>query len=135
MRTYTETDVEIQCLCSCEICGDWYWRPQAGIFVCDSCKQERQQNKADYRNRCIHKQPTKQSIHKAGAIFDIVVKYTTTGIKQGEILREMIKRGWKIESTSLDCLALLDYTGHLVYSDNDGRLYPYKNLNTGVSYE
>ena len=132
MRNYTDTDREIQCLCSCEICGDWYWRPQAGLFTCDSCRQERQQNKDNYRNRNLTKKPTQMAIHKAGAIFKIVVD--NPGMSQRDIMRTMITNGWKESSNSPDYLGLLDYTGYLVWIDDEGRLYPYKNNYTGDEY-
>ena len=133
MRTYTDTDLDIQCLCSCEICGEWYWRPQAGLFTCDKCKQERIINKDNYRNRNITKRPTQQAVYKASVIFSIIVE--NPGINQREVQREMIFKGWKESSMSPDYLGLLDYTGHLVWLDEFGNLRPYKNLNTGEEYK
>jgi hypothetical protein len=139
MRTQTGTDLDIQCLCSCEVCGNWYWRPQAGIFICDTCRVERehQRGNVEYRdrNRKIHKKPTNASVYKASAIFGIIVKHRLTGIKQADIQREMIHRGWKELSMSPDYLGMLDYTGHLVWTDEFGNLRPYRNLNTGERYE
>ena len=47
----------------------------------------------------------------------------------------MNRKGWNIKSQSADLLGLLDYTGHLVWIDDDGRLYPYMNTNTGEVYK
>ena len=133
MRKYTDTDREILCECSCEICGSWHWRPQAGLFICDDCKQERKQNRENYRNRNLTKKPTLQSMRKASTIFGIVVD--NPGISQCDIMREMTRRGWKQTSNSPDYLGLLDYTGHLVWIDNSGKLYPFMDKNRGVEYE
>jgi hypothetical protein len=133
MRKYTDTDREILCECSCEICGSWHWRPQAGLFICDDCKQERKQNRENYRNRNLTKKPTQSAIHKAGVIFQVVVD--NPGISQRDIMREMTRRGWKQTSNSPDYLGLLDYTGHLIWLDDDGLLHPYKNTNTGEYYD
>ena len=135
MRTYTDTDREILCECSCEICGSWHWRPQAGLYICDDCKQERKQNRENYRNRNLTKKPTLQSMRKAAAIYKIVCSHAETGLTQNHIREHMIRNGWKIKSQSIDVLGLLDYTGHLIWLDDDGLLHPYKNVNTGEQYE
>jgi len=74
-------------------------------------------------------------MRKAAAIYKIVCDHAETGVTQNHIREHMIRNGWKIKSQSIDVLGLLDYTGHLIWLDDDGKLHPYKNTNTGEIYE
>lgn len=138
MRTYQDTDVEIHNLVSCNVCGNWYWSKLRSMFICDGCKELREQQIRDYKNNRNHKQtkrPTQESMKKAAAVYKIVCEHAETGINQLNIKLIMNRKGWNIKSQSADLLGLLDYTGHLVWIDDDGRLYPYMNTNTGERYE
>ena len=138
MRTYQDTDVEIHNLVSCNVCGNWHWSKLRSMFICDGCKELRKQQVRDYknnRNRLHSKKPTQESMRKAAAIYKIVCDHSETGVTQNHIREHMIHNGWKIKSQSIDVLGLLDYTGHLVWLDDNGLLHPYKNTNTGEVYK
>jgi len=137
MRTYTDTDREIQCLCSCEVCGDWYWRPQFGMFTCDDCKEILRQRKLDYaRKQNGEKYSINPSvINKANQVFQIIVDHKTMGISMQDLRREVAKRDIVSHVQTYDYFVMLERTGHLVWVDEFSNLRPYKNLNTGERYD
>lgn len=137
MKNYTDTDVEIQCLCSCEICGNWYWRSQYNNFVCDNCKDIQQKRQLEYLRKANLENYSinPSSIKRAGKVFQIIVDHKDTGISAQALRREVAKRNIVSHVQTYDYYVVLERTGHLIYSDHEGKLYPFKNLNTGESYE
>lgn len=136
MRTQTDTDIEINYLVSCEICGNWYWAKQRSMFICDGCKELRkQQTLARAREYNGNKyQLAPESVERANNIYSVLVEYAETGIKPQDLKRECKMRGYIGKNIS-DIHVTLERSNVLTWMDNDGRLYPYKNLNTGERYE
>ena len=76
---------------------------------------------------------TKQTLHKARQVFEIIVNHRREGISQIEIKRMMEKRGWKTQTKYPDYLSLLEHAGYLIWMEN-GKVYPFKNCHTGEEF-
>lgn len=76
---------------------------------------------------------TKQTLHKARQVFEIIVDHRSEGIGQTDIKRIMEKRGWISQTKYPDYLSLLEHAGYLVWTEN-GKVYPFRNCHTGQEY-
>lgn len=136
MRTYQDTDIEISNLVSCNVCGNWYWSKFRSMFICDGCRELRKKQTLE-RSRQYNGdkyQLSPESIERANNIFRVLVEYRNTGIKPEDLKRECRHRGY-IGWNITDIHVTLERANVLVWLDDEGRLYPYKNLNTGERYE
>lgn len=125
---------------SCECCGRWFWFPRGGYAYCDQCKAdkevEKRKKQADrelyIRNR-VSKSASKEAMQKATVMWEYIVANREEGARPYRAINELIKAGLTEHRGSTDIMTCLEYTWHLVYTAN-GRLYPYKNLNTGEEF-
>jgi hypothetical protein len=136
MRTYQDTDIEISNLVSCNVCGNWYWSKLRSMFICDGCKELHYQQMSEYQRKKNGEryQLAPESIERGQRIFDILIEHKDTGLTAWELKKEVIKRGVGTKNI-YDCNMTLARSGYLTWMDDDGRLYPYMNVNTGERYE
>ena len=76
---------------------------------------------------------TKESLHKARQVFEIIVHHKSNGISQTEIRKLMDRKGWKMQSKYPDYLSLLEHAGYLIWMEN-GKVYPFKDCHTGEEF-
>lgn len=136
MRTYTDTDIDVSYQVSCNACGNWYWSKQRSMFICEDCKELRYQQYLEHQRKKNGEryELAPESIERANNIFAVLVDYADVGIKPQDLKRECKKRGYIGHNIS-DIHVTLERSNVLTWMDDDGRLYPYKNLNTGERYE
>ena len=133
---YTDTDIEVSHLVSCEICNNWYWSKKWNMFICPNCKEEsrnrwikyaRQYNGAKY-------ELAEESVRQGSLMFSIVVENNLHGIQPKTLRKIAVNRGY-VSKNMKECLIHMERTGHLVWTDEFGNLRPYKNVNTGERYD
>ncbi len=136
MRTQTDTDIEINYLVSCEICGNWFWSKQRSMFICDDCKEIERKRYIEKQRQKVMKnyKIAERSMQQGAGLFGIVVENKLHGIKSNQLRSIALGRG--IITKNLHELVLtMERTGHLVWLDEWSNLRPYKNINTGEIYE
>lgn len=136
MRTQTDTDIEINYLVSCEICGNWYWAKQRSMYICDGCREiERKRYIEKQKKKVENKyQISERSMKQGAGLFGIVVENRLHGIKSNQLRAIALGRGI-ITKNLHELVLMMERTGHLVWVDEWGNLRPYKNLNTGEKYD
>ena len=135
MRTYTDTDVEIHNLVSCNVCGNWHWSKLRSMFICDGCKEIYRKQRIELAKKRMEKnyQIAEKSMQQGAGLFSIVVENKLHGIKTNQLRTIALGRGY-ITHNMHECTLMMERTGHLVWLDEWGNLRPYKNLNTGQVY-
>jgi len=106
------------------------------MFICDGCKELRYQQYLEHQRKANREryQLAPESVERANNIYSVLVEYAETGIKPQDLKRECKMRGYIGHNIS-DIHVTLERSNVLTWMDNDGRLHPYKNLNTGERYE
>lgn len=111
---------------SCDGCGRWFWTDNLDAEYCSECVPKK-----------VHRSwetYTKTGGDLGKKIFDIVVSHREKGVGIYDVLKQLKESyGLDIHGTS-NILSSLDRTGYLVYLDNH-KLFPYKDIHTGVEYE
>ena len=112
---------------SCDCCGRWFWTDNLDAEYCPECKVMRvPARRWEVQNK------TGEDIGKK--IFDIVVAKRKHGVTVYDIMKQLRDRYGIVKSGTTNILSSLDRTGYLVYTDNN-KIFPYKDIHTGVVYE
>jgi len=126
---------------SCEVCGKWYWNTKGGQYYCPDCGKERDIQKAlekqrrhdAYMQKRTLKAPSQIAMKKGKIMWRYIVEHKSEGSVPYRVVGELLKAGLIHHKGQAEIMTTLENTGHLVYLSN-GRVYPYKNLNTGEEF-